>query len=58
MATMLDTFDDTPGDEKIEVSLDHRTFIILKDPGHPTVAVLCVVGAPGTRNDFALASSR
>jgi hypothetical protein len=55
---MLDTFDDTPGDEKIEVSLDHRTFIILKDPGHPTVAVLCVVGAPGTRNDFALASSR
>jgi hypothetical protein len=43
-----------PGDQKIEVSLTHRTLIIVKNPGQPTVMEICVVGAPGTRDDAAL----
>jgi len=43
-----------PGDKKIQISLDHRTLIILKNPGHQTVMEICVVGYPGTRHDFAL----
>jgi hypothetical protein len=51
---MEQEFGDLPGDEKIEISLDHRTLIILKNPGDPTVMEICVVGARGTRSDMAL----
>jgi len=32
MESMEEEFGDMPGDKKIEISLDHRTLIILKIP--------------------------
>lgn len=43
-----------PGDRKIEVSLTNRTLIVVRNPGDPTVIEICVVGAPGTRDDLAM----
>lgn len=51
---MEEEFGDTPSDKKIEVTLDHRTLIIVKNPGHQTVMEICVVGSKGTRDDVAL----
>jgi len=31
----MENFGELPGDRKIEVALDHRTFIVLKSPDHP-----------------------
>jgi hypothetical protein len=42
------------GDKEIDVGLDHRTLISVKNSSGETVLLLCVVGARGTRQDFAL----
>jgi hypothetical protein len=38
-----------PGDKKIEVSVDHRTLILVKNSAGQSVVEICVVGSPGNR---------
>jgi hypothetical protein len=38
-----------PGDKKIEVSIDHRTLILVKNSAGQSVVEICVVGSPGNR---------
>jgi hypothetical protein len=52
MKAMGKEFGDLPGDKTIEVSLDHRTLIIIRNPGCPTVVEICIPGWPGTRDDI------
>jgi hypothetical protein len=50
---MID-FGNIPGDKEIEISLDHRTLITVKNPGRSTVLEICIVGSPGARADLAM----
>jgi hypothetical protein len=49
---MQKEFGDLYGDKKIEVSLDHRTLVIVKYPNGPTLREICVVGSPGILNNI------